>query len=156
MIPHSWVPWLLPADCLIRAYSVLCLLPPEAHDQCMIANMISAWSVTWSAPLSHVITTLSEITPHAGDQPRYEVRRPDHPIPGALPSPNHTPTSENLIFPKPLATEFLIDQWLLGRSGQVTTGEKLLDWNHFTLENQKIDMLSNQETSSLIYINLTS
>ena len=33
---------LLPADCLIRAYSALCLLPPEAHDQCMIANMISA------------------------------------------------------------------------------------------------------------------
>ena len=29
-------------DCLIRAYSALCLLPPEAHDQCMIANMISA------------------------------------------------------------------------------------------------------------------
>ena len=28
--------------CLIRAYSALCLLPPEAHDQCMIANMISA------------------------------------------------------------------------------------------------------------------
>ena len=24
MIPHSWVPWLLPADCLIRAYSALC------------------------------------------------------------------------------------------------------------------------------------
>ena len=26
----------MPADCLIRAYSALCLLPPEAHDQCMI------------------------------------------------------------------------------------------------------------------------
>ena len=30
------------ADYLIRAYSALCLLPPEADDQCMIANMISA------------------------------------------------------------------------------------------------------------------
>ena len=29
-------------DCLIRAYSALCLLPPVAHDQCMRANMISA------------------------------------------------------------------------------------------------------------------
>ena len=36
------VPFQAPADCLIRAYSALCLLPPEAHDQCMIANMISA------------------------------------------------------------------------------------------------------------------
>ena len=31
--------------CLVGAfiiYTALCLLPPEAHDQCMIANMISA------------------------------------------------------------------------------------------------------------------
>ena len=32
---------LLPADSLIRAYSALCLLPPEAHDQCVTPNMIS-------------------------------------------------------------------------------------------------------------------
>ena len=35
-----------PADCplfaLIIHVKCLCLLPPEAHDQCMIANMISA------------------------------------------------------------------------------------------------------------------
>ena len=54
--------WLLPAEqhdfsevssmiiaCwLIPAYSALCSLPPEAHDQCVIPNMISTWSVTWS------------------------------------------------------------------------------------------------------------
>ena len=69
---------------------------------------------------------------------------------------SHKAPDTNLIFPKLLATEFFIDQRLLGRSGQVTTREKILDGNHFTLGNQIIDMLSNQETSSLIYINLTS
>ena len=32
---------------LIPAYSALCSLPPEAHDQCVTPNMISTWSVTW-------------------------------------------------------------------------------------------------------------
>ena len=55
MIPHSWVPWLLPADCLIRAYSALCLLPPEAHDQCMIpapAGPRGEWAGSRASPHS--------------------------------------------------------------------------------------------------------
>ena len=86
MIRHSWGPWLLPVDFVIRACSALWLLPSEGHHQCMIdkwsehdqshdqrhsdmwslhaqpldefmiSKVISASSAPWSVNDSHLIS----------------------------------------------------------------------------------------------------